>query len=89
MKFMLDTDYKPLSPDPLRVRLVDETLNSQRGITMQVLVIGKWHPVCTLRNEGSLGLWDVQNQDLAGVGFDMRGYHVDHGTRGHISTHIQ
>lgn len=89
MEFILDTDYKLPSPDPLRVRLVDETLTSERGITMQVRVDGTWQPVCTLKVEGSLGLWDVQNKGLSDAGFDMRGHHADSGISGHISTHIQ
>lgn len=64
MKYILDTDFKPPVPEPLRVRLVDDTLTSQRGITMQVLVAGKWLPICTLRMNETLGLWDVQNKGL-------------------------
>ena len=87
MKLIPETKYKPPGPDPLRVRLVEHTSG---GVTMQVLVEDKWLPLCTLGTDGTLGLWDVKNDRLASVGFDMGGRTVGLGGFGSfISVHIQ
>ena len=71
MKFEIDINAKQATTVPIRVRLIDDP--PQTGVTMQVFVNNKWQPICTLRESGMLGLWDVKNEDLAGSGFKMAG----------------
>lgn len=71
MKFMV---YGEPTPEiPLHVRL---TQCQQGGITMQVYHRNTWLPICTLKEDGTLGLWDVKNKVLKDLGFDMHEGHI-------------
>lgn len=85
MILVTEADYKPPGPDPFKVRLVEF---GKGGVTMQVLVGNAWLPICTLNNDGTLGLWDVQNERLSEVGFNMKG-RAESSFGSFISTHIQ
>lgn len=86
MRLILESNYN-ITTSPVRVRLVGDWAQ-QNGITMQVFVNNGWRPICTLREDGTLGLWDVGNKDLRKHGFDMGGRTPD-SFGSFISTHIQ
>lgn len=79
MKLVLD-EYV-IEELPLPVRLLHDP--EQDGITMQVLIGGTWNCICTLREDGTLGLWDVGNRQMHSKGFQMSSRH------GPIVTKIQ
>ena len=67
MKLVIDGHETELPPTKVRLRLDP----GQKGITMEAYVSRTWQPICTLREDGILGLWDARNKGLAGAGFQM------------------
>lgn len=77
------TKTLPLMP----VRMIDDP--PQHGVTMQVFINGTWTSICTLRNSGTLGLWDIRAKSLREAGFVINGLHQDEQSTSTIQTHVQ
>lgn len=86
MKLVIDGQLVP--EPPIKVRLRPDH-DEQSGITMEAYVGGTWQPICTLREDGVLGLWDVRNYGLVSAGFQMIGTHSSHRSNGPIKTCVQ
>lgn len=86
MKLVIDG--QSVLETPIKVRLRPDH-DEQSGITMEAYVGGTWQPICTLREDGTLGLWDVRNAGLLGAGFQMIGTHSMYRSNGPIKTCTQ
>lgn len=71
----------------IQTRLVVQS--SENGATMQVYISGRWIGICTLREDGTLGLHDIYTKTLIDAGFRMDGIHEDEQSETTIRTHIQ